>query len=108
MFIQGNRTRETVSVVINSSIDDFLIRSIQVGQQGVGDARNDAFGPRDFRRLAALVSVPAVSVRSSTKRTLRPSMSPITAVASVSVGLLRRFATMASSASDAGHRRTPS
>ena len=44
---------------------------------------------------AAAVSVPAVSVRSSTKSTSFPRISPMTAMDSTSVALFRRLATMA-------------
>ncbi|MEI9898750.1 MAG: hypothetical protein WDN28_34055 [Chthoniobacter sp.] len=95
----GNPSPErtgTLFVVMSSDTWDFFRRSIARSESTACDTPAMILvAPRSWRIFAALHKVPAVSVRSSTMITSRPSTSPITLSASISVALLRRLATMA-------------
>ena len=80
------------SSVISDSLSRWMPRSLRAAWLTQAMI---SFAPCSLSSLAAAVSVPAVSVRSSTRITERPSTSPMRVVAETSVGLLRRLATMA-------------
>src|ERR1017187_4483269 len=88
--------RRTVSVVTNSSIGDFRNLSIPMEFRIAWETQaRIRLAPLRLISSAAIVSVPAVSVKSSTSNTSLPRISPITAMDSTSVALLRRLATIA-------------
>src|SRR6266702_5144015 len=88
--------RRTVSVVINSSILDFRNLSTPISFKMAWETQATIFlAPLRLSSVAAVVNVPAVSVKSSTSNAFLPRISPITAMDSTSLALLRRLATIA-------------
>jgi hypothetical protein len=100
IFTPLNRRAEDSISCNNSSIADFRNLSMPIFvEDGVGNAGQHLLGPLGLSSAGAVVSVPAVSVRSSTSSASLPRISPMTAMDSTSLALLRRLATMASPAS---------